>query len=64
VRPTILSGWFPVQNHVDEFSCYAFYQECGFWPSQFMEVIDNLFLPENIVCQRTRLRATKSLAIF
>jgi len=43
----------------------VFYQECGFWPSQLQEVIDNLILlPDNIVCQRTRVRATKSLAIF
>jgi hypothetical protein len=64
VRPTILFEGFPVQNHVDEFSSFDFYQECGFWPSQF-EVIDNLILlPDNIVCQRTRVRATKSLTIF
>jgi len=65
VRPTILFEGFPVQNPVDEFSSYGFYQECGFWPSQLQEVIDNLILlPDNIVCQRTRVRATKSLAIF
>jgi hypothetical protein len=42
-----------------------FNQECGFWHSQFEEVIDNLILlTDNIVCQRTRVMATKSLAIF
>jgi hypothetical protein len=65
VRPTILFEGFPVQNPVDEFSSYGFYQECGFWPSQFQEVIYYLILlPDIIVCQRTRVRATKSLAIF
>jgi hypothetical protein len=52
--PTILFEGFPVQNPVDEFSSYGFYQECGFWPSQFQEVIDNLILlPDNILHQRT-----------
>jgi len=63
-QQTYLRG-FQSQNPVDEFSFYGFYQECGFWPSQFQEVIDNLILlPDIIVCQRTRVRATKSLAIF
>jgi len=44
VRPTILFEGFQVQIPVDEFSSYGFYQECGFWPSQFQEVIDNLIL--------------------
>jgi len=51
VRPTILFEGFPVQNPVDKFSSYGFYQECGFWHSPFQEVIDNLILlPDNIVC--------------
>jgi hypothetical protein len=54
MRPTILFEGFPVKNPVDEFSSYGFYQECGFWPSQFQEVIDNLILlPDNILHQRT-----------
>jgi hypothetical protein len=65
VRPAILFEGFPVQNPVDEISSYGFYQECGFWLSQFQEVIDNLILlQDNIVCQRRRVRATKSLAFF
>ena len=61
---TSLSGSFT--NHVRmSFLPMFFNQECGFWHSQFEEVIDNLILlTDNIVCQRTRVMATKSLAIL
>jgi hypothetical protein len=58
VRPTILFEGFQVQIPVDEFSSYGFYQECGFWPSQFQEVIDNLILLPD------KSKGHKSLAIF
>jgi hypothetical protein len=65
VWPTTLFEGSLVQNPVDEFSSYGFDQECGIWPFQLLEVIDNLILlPDNIVCHRPRVRATKSLAFF
>jgi hypothetical protein len=63
--PTILYEGFPVQNLVEKFFSYGLYQECGFWPPQFEEVIDKLvLLLDIIVYQRTRVRAMKALAVF
>ncbi len=65
LRPTTLFGEPPVVNPLQEYSSHRFYQLTGFWPSQFMEVADNLLLiPDVIVCETTCCCASKTLALF
>jgi hypothetical protein len=65
VRPTVLFPDPPVEDPLQEFSTYHFYQLCGFWPEQLTEVVNNLVLiPDRIICEKTRCSSTKYLAIF
>jgi hypothetical protein len=65
LRPTTLFGEPAVINPLQEYSSHRFYQLTGFWPDQFVETADNLlFIPDVMVCDRTRCSASKTLTLF
>jgi hypothetical protein len=65
VRPTVLFNQPPLSDPIAELPSTEFYEMSGFWPGQFMEVVDNLIrLPDRVICPKTRCAASKSLAVF
>jgi hypothetical protein len=54
VCPTILLEQPPLVDPVAELPSSEFYEMCGFWPGQFIEICENFALiPVKIVCYHT-----------
>ena len=46
-------------------SKYDFYNNTGFWPNQFQEIMNELkLIPNTIIHRKTRCKATKELSLY
>jgi hypothetical protein len=65
IRPTVLFDLPPVTDPDNELLPSEFYELSGFWPGQFIEIVDHLILSsEIIICPTTSCTAFRQVSIF
>jgi hypothetical protein len=64
IRPTALFDLPPLTDPVNESLSAEFYELSGFWPGQFIEIVDHLVLiPETIICPTKCCTASRQVSI-
>ena len=64
-RPSVEFNLPPLLQPVEVLSKYDFYNNTGFWPNQFQEIMNELkLIPNTIIHRKTRCKATKELSLY
>ena len=64
-RPSVEFNLPPLLQPVEVLSKYDFYNNTGFWPNQFQEIMNELkLIPNTFIHRKTRCKATKELSLY